>query len=105
MRFLKRANIRELKQYCDTYKDFELSLSSDDIQPDNIEAIKEWIAGHGIRISALHCPGHRNSEDDLTICEIMTIDSAKKIFEKHVTLPKNYPKSVPKTNPAAGQSL
>ncbi len=82
MRFLKRANIRELKQYCDTYKDFELSLSSDDIQPDNIEAIKEWIAGHGIRISALHCPGHRNSEDDLTICEIMTIDSAKKIFEK-----------------------
>lgn len=82
MRFLMKARIEELEQYCDTYKDFELSFSLDDIHPEHVKKLKKLTASHGIRISAIHCPGLSGPENDLSICEIMTSEHAREILNK-----------------------
>ncbi len=86
MRFLKKASISELGQFTDTFKDFELFLSTEDIADGRMNAglkeIESLIKREDICISAVHCPKHRENMNYLSVCEIVTDEFSREIFKK-----------------------
>lgn len=84
MRFLKKASISELEQFMDTFKDFELFLTAEDITDgnmnDGLEKIESLIKKEDICISAVHCPKHRENINYLSVCEIAADEFSQKIF-------------------------